>query len=83
MVYILAVVIGGFMLPGYNHIYNTISELTASNAPRIPLIQVLFTLHIILAGITSIFTMIAIIQAGVSFKNDKKNEEEFMTDLFQ
>jgi hypothetical membrane protein len=131
LVYALAVVIGGFMLPGYSHIYNTISELTASNAPKIPLIQILFTLynfllillgigmyrhlatperrktqlaafllvligvlglgmyffpqdprniamtlngkaHIVLAGIASIFTMIAILQAGTSFKNDNQ-----------
>jgi hypothetical membrane protein len=131
LIYAMAVIIGGFMLPGYSHIYNTISELTASDAPKIPFIQILFTLynlslmlfglgmyryletpnrnrtrlaafllvcigilglgmyfypqdprniamtlngkaHIILAGIASLLTMIAIIQAGMGFKNSSR-----------
>jgi hypothetical protein len=43
--YVLAVIIGGFMVPGYSHLYNSISELTASNVPRIPIIFILFSIY--------------------------------------
>lgn len=45
LAYVGAVVTGGALLPGYSHAYNTISELTASNAPDLPLVQLLFTLY--------------------------------------
>jgi hypothetical protein len=43
--YAAAVVIGGFMIKDYSHIYNTVSELTASNAPHLPIVQILFALY--------------------------------------
>jgi uncharacterized membrane protein len=36
---------GGALLPGYSHTYNTISELTASDAPNLPLVQLFFTVY--------------------------------------
>jgi hypothetical protein len=131
IVYTAAAITGGFMINGYSHVYNTISELTATNAPKIPLIQILFSLynllliffgigtcvyldtprrkktqaaafmlagigilglgmyfypqeprnmamtftgimHIILASMASLFTMIAVMLAGSSFKSDSK-----------
>lgn len=46
--YILAVVIGGYLVQGYSHLYNSISELTVSNAPKIPIIYILFFIYNIL-----------------------------------
>lgn len=125
--YIGAVILGGFLFEGYSHIYNTISELTASGAPALPGVQILFAaynlllilfgiglfrysiafsgtkmrivsgmlaaigllgigmyffpqdprdidmtfggrIHIALAGVTSVLTMVAILLAGMSFK---------------
>jgi hypothetical protein len=61
--YVLAVIIGGFMLPGYSHLYNSISELTASNVQRISIIYILFSVYnlsIILFG-TGLYTNLPII----------------------
>lgn len=125
--YIGAVIVGGFLLEGYSHIYNTISELTVSGAPALPGVQILFAaynlslilfgiglfrysiafngakirivscmlavigllgigmyffpqdprnidmtfggrVHIALAGMTSVLTMVSILLAGMSFK---------------
>lgn len=132
--YAMAVVIGGFLIPGYDHIYNSISELTASNVPRIPILFILFSIynislvifgtylytnlqfiptnnmkagafmliligvlglamlyyvqdprnmtmtfngkmHIVLASISSILTMLAMLMFGLSFRIDKKFEK--------
>lgn len=43
--YVLAVIIGGFLLDGYSHMYNSISELTASNVNKIPIIFILFAVY--------------------------------------
>ena len=45
LLYTLAVIAGGFLVEGYSHLYNSISELTASNVPRIPVIFGLFFLY--------------------------------------
>lgn len=43
--YLLAVVVGGFLIEGYSHTYNSISELTASNVPKKPILFFLFALY--------------------------------------
>jgi hypothetical protein len=43
--YTLAVIVGGFMLNGYSHLYNSISELTASNVQKIPIIFLLLAIY--------------------------------------
>lgn len=43
--YLAAVITGGFLIEGYSHIYNTISELTASDAPRLLSVQLLFFIY--------------------------------------
>lgn len=124
--YVFAVIIGGFLIKDYSHIYNSISELTASNVQKVPIIFVLFflynltlivfgvgltktastlkaktaswmlvvvgilgmgmlvyvqdprhlamtfggTIHLVLAGLSSLLTMISIVLFGFSIKND-------------
>jgi hypothetical protein len=122
----LVVIVGGFLIQGYSHTYNTISELTVSNISKKPTILILFSIynvslilfaiglstssiiasslyikvassmliligilgiamlyyiqdprnmpmsykgkiHIVLAGLSSVFTMIVIILAGLCF----------------
>ena len=46
--YILVVIIDGYPVQGYSHLYNSISELTVSNAPKIPVIYILFFIYNIL-----------------------------------
>ncbi|MBM3189028.1 MAG: DUF998 domain-containing protein [Chloroflexi bacterium] len=46
--YLAAVVIGGLITPGYSHLYNTISELMASDQPRRGVLEALFTLYNVL-----------------------------------
>jgi hypothetical membrane protein len=43
--YVAAVLIGGLMVPGYSHLYNTISELTASDQPRRLVLDGVFTAY--------------------------------------
>lgn len=43
--YVMAVVVGGRLVQGYNHFYNSISELTASNIPKNPVISILFFIY--------------------------------------
>lgn len=43
--YVAAVIVGGILIPGYSHAYNTISELTASDAPFLLSVQLLFALY--------------------------------------
>jgi hypothetical membrane protein len=53
--YVLAVIVGGFFIEGYSHMYNSISELTAANVPRVPITYTLFALYnfsLIVFGIT-------------------------------
>jgi hypothetical membrane protein len=45
LAYICAVIVGGHSYPGYSHLYNSVSELTGSDAPRLPLVQALFALY--------------------------------------
>ncbi len=127
IVYVLAVIMGGYLRNDYSFLYNTISELTVSNAPNLMLMSALFgiyniflfifglgafidkeidkskkfqaanlmialigflgllliffpqdprtaavtltgTLHIALAGITSLFTLICVILMGINFR---------------
>ena len=127
IVYILAVIIGGSLRNDYSFLYNTISELTVTNAPNLMLMSALFgiynifillfglgafmdqeidkskkfkaanlmivligflgllliffpqdprtaavtltgTLHIALASITSLFTLICVILMGINFR---------------
>lgn len=124
--YIFTVIIGGFILSGYNHFYNTISEITAVNNLIIQIPIVLYNIfiaffglgaflylktkyrtkikiassmligvgvigiimyffpqdprniemtfngkiHIILAGLASLLTIVSIVIAGMGFKDD-------------
>jgi len=43
--YVLAVIVGGMITPGYDHIYNTISELSIPGQPDRWIINSLFTLY--------------------------------------
>ncbi|MDP4085867.1 MAG: DUF998 domain-containing protein [Bacillota bacterium] len=43
--YVFACLIGGFEMENYSHLYNTVSELIASNAPKMPFVQFLFILY--------------------------------------
>lgn len=129
IIYILAVIIGGALRSDYSFLYNTISELTAANAPNLILMSVLFgiynifllifgtgafldheidktkkikaanlmialigflgvlllffpqdprnvaftltgTIHIALAGITSLLTLISVILIGINFRKN-------------
>lgn len=45
LAYAFATLIGGFLVPGYSHLYNTISELTASNLPKDPIIYTSFAAY--------------------------------------
>lgn len=127
IVYILAVLIGGYLRNDYSFLYNTISELSMVNAPNLLLMSVLFgiynislfifglgafmddkidksrkfkvanlmvalvgllgllliffpqdprnmaftftgTMHIALAGITSLFTLVSVLLIGINFR---------------
>lgn len=131
IIYILTVIIGGFLRNDYSFLYNTISELTLASAPNLILISVLFgiynislfifglgafldneidkskkfkaanlmialvgllgvlllffpqdprtaavtftgTMHIALAGITSLFTIISVLLIGINFRKVKE-----------
>lgn len=43
--YVLAVVVGGFLKENYNHIYNSISELSEVGTGRIFIVELLFNLY--------------------------------------
>jgi hypothetical membrane protein len=45
LVYLFAVVLGGFIMPDYSHTYNTISELTGAGFPDIVILDLLFFLY--------------------------------------
>lgn len=45
VIYILAVILGGILRSDYSFLYNTISELTVTNAPNLVLISVLFGIY--------------------------------------
>lgn len=45
LLYLVAVIIGGSQLESYSHLYNTISEITASNVESIPSVQILFAIY--------------------------------------
>ncbi|MFA6553817.1 MAG: DUF998 domain-containing protein [Patescibacteria group bacterium] len=54
ILYIVAVVVGGFLRPGYSHYHNTINELTVAGSEPLVIIIVLFFLYnigLILIGI--------------------------------
>lgn len=127
IIYILAVIVGGAIRSDYSFLYNTISELTITDAPNVVLISILFgiynfsilifgtgafldekidhsrkyktatlmlaiigllgllllffpqyprnaaitfqgTIHIILAGITSLLTLISVLLMGLNFR---------------
>lgn len=131
IIYILAVIIGGALRSDYSFLYNTISELTVTNAPNLILISILFgiynisllifgigafrdneidnsrkykaatlllaivgvlgllllffpqdprnaavtfqgTMHIAIAGITSLFTLISVLLIGINFRKVKE-----------
>jgi hypothetical membrane protein len=131
IVYILAVIIGGMLRSDYSFLYNTISELTVTNAPNLVLISILFgiynfslvifgigafmdngmdtskkykaatlmlaiigvlgllllffpqdarnaavtfqgTMHIAIAGITSLLTLISVLLIGINFRKIKE-----------
>jgi len=131
IIYVLAVIMGDLIRSDYNFIYNTISELTLTNAPNLLLISILFgiynfsllifgtgafldkeidnskkykistlmiaiigilgllllffpqdprntpltfqgTIHIAIAGITSLFTLISVLLIGLNFRKDEK-----------
>ena len=48
LVYLFAVVLGGFIMPNYSHTYNTISELTGAGFPDILILDFLFMLYNVL-----------------------------------
>lgn len=54
MIYIIAVILGGFLRDGYSHMYNTISELTVAGSKPFVVVIVLFAFYnlgLILLGI--------------------------------
>ncbi len=48
ILYILAVIIGGFLVPNYNHIYNAISELSEYGQSKVLIVEILFAIYNIL-----------------------------------
>jgi len=44
-IYILTVILGGFLRPGYSHLADPVSELTSSGAPNAFLMNILFGLY--------------------------------------
>ena len=48
LVYLFAVILGGFIMPDYSHAYNTISELTGAGFPDILILDFLFALYNVL-----------------------------------
>lgn len=48
ILYISAVIIGGFLVPNYNHIYNAISELSESGKSKVLIVEILFAIYNIL-----------------------------------
>ncbi len=45
LVYVFAVILGGFIMPEYTHIYNTISELTGAGFPDFLILDILFIFY--------------------------------------
>lgn len=54
LVYLAHVVVGGILLPEYNHMTQTISELTATGAPNASFLRVLTTIYGALAIVFSV-----------------------------
>ena len=49
--YIIPTIIGGILIPGYNHLYNSVSDLLASGAPNKKYLMLPFTLYSVLLSI--------------------------------
>jgi hypothetical protein len=78
VIYVGTVILGGFLRSDYSHMAEAISELVAVGAANRPLLSqdpgglpttTAGTMHIVLAGIASLGTMVAILALGLWFRN--------------
>jgi hypothetical membrane protein len=58
ILYISAVIIGGFLVPDYNHIYNAISELSEVGKSKVLIVEIFFGIYNILIIIYSALSIL-------------------------
>jgi hypothetical protein len=64
VVYLAAVVLGGLLSPGYNHLSMAVSELIAAGAPNKLLLDALFTAYNVLLGVFAFVLVMSVRNEG-------------------
>ena len=68
--YVIPTIIGGLLKPGYNHLYNSVSDLLAAGAPHKKLLVPPFTVYPILLSLFGFGVFSILFHWSFSFNPD-------------